>query len=210
MKATVREDPPPAEPPAPAPPLTADEKPGVPIPATEPTPDEGKEPGRDVKTLTVKEVADVREAKQLGNRWGYAGSLGGSVDRPAFVVVGGVRYRVAEKWIVGFDLGWNPWVTTCPMKVRSVVATASGVVTRRFPMKFDRVNLRTSFHLGASMLLFDVYGAPKYSVGPYVALSPLGIDYDLGHAVRIVWDPMEMALPVPLLGQLPLHYERSG
>ena len=67
---------------------------------------------------------------------------------------------------------------------------------------------QSSLHLGVSTLLFDVYGAPKYSTGPCVALSPLGVDYDLGHAVRIVWDPMEIALPVPLLGQLPLYYEQ--
>ncbi|HEX8113416.1 MAG TPA: hypothetical protein VF516_37055, partial [Kofleriaceae bacterium] len=57
-------------------------------------------------------------------------------------------------------------------------------------------------------LLFDVYGAPKYSTGPYGAISLLGLDYDLGQAVRIVFDPMEIALPVPLLGQLPLYYEQ--
>ena len=93
-------------------------------------------------------------------------------------------------------------------EARAGVVTVAGTVIRRFPMAFDRVNLRTSLHLGVSTLLFDVYGAPKYSTGPYIALSPLGIDYDLGHAVRIVWDPMEMALPMPLLGQLPLYYEQ--
>jgi hypothetical protein len=75
-------------------------------------------------------------------------------------------------------------------------------------MRFDRVNLRSSLHLGASTLLFDVVGAPKYSTGVYGAISLLGLDYDLGNAVRIVCDPMEIALPVPLLGQLPLYYEQ--
>jgi hypothetical protein len=94
------------------------------------------------------------------------------------------------------------------MEMRTGVATVSGAVTRRFPMRFDRVNLRTTLHLGVSTLLFDVYGAPQYSTGPYVAFSPLGIDYDLGHSVRIVWDPMEMALPMPLVAQIPLYYEQ--
>jgi hypothetical protein len=89
------------------------------------------------------------------------------------------------------------------MKMRTGVVTVPDTVMRRFAMAFDRVNLRTSLHLGVSTLL---YGAPKYSTGPYVALSPLRVDYDLGRAVRIVWDPMEMALAVPLLGQLPLYY----
>jgi uncharacterized protein (TIGR03382 family) len=205
----ARADEPPPPEPAP-PPVTkpADEKPGVPIPATEPTPAGGAEPGRDVKTPTVKEVAEVREAKKLGNPWGFTGSFGGAVDRPALAMSLGGRYRLTEQWIVGLDGGWNPWITTSPMKLRSGVLTVSGTVIRRFPMAFDRVNLRTSLHLGVSTLLFDVYGAPKYSTGPYIAFSPLGIDYDLGGSVRIVFDPMEMALPMPLVGQLPLYYEQ--
>jgi hypothetical protein len=75
-------------------------------------------------------------------------------------------------------------------------------------MAFDRVNLRTSLHLGISTLLFDVYGAPKGSVGPYIAFTPLGIDYDLGGSVRLVLDPVEIACPVPHLGPLPLYYEQ--
>ena len=185
--APARADDPPPAPPAPSP---VDEKPGVPIPAADPVPVNGQEPGRDVKTPTVKEVAEVRVDKQLGNPWGFAASFGGSVDRPAIVTSFGGRYRITERWIVGLDAGWNPWLTTSPMKMRTGVVTVSGAVIRRFPMAFDRVNLRTSLHLGVSTLLFDVYGAPKYSTGPYVALSPLGVDYDLGHAVRIVWDPM--------------------
>jgi hypothetical protein len=36
----------------------------------------------------------------------------------------------------------------------------------------------------------------------------LGLDHDLGGPVRMVCDPMEIALPAPLLGQLPLYYEQ--
>jgi len=202
------DDPPSPEPTTPPAPTPADEQAGVPTPATDPAPEDGAEPGRDVKTPTVKEVADVREDKRLGNRWGVAGSFGGSIARPAIATSAGGRYRITERWIVGLDAGWNPWVTTSPMTVRAGVFTVAGTVIRRFPMRYDRVNLRSSFHLGTSTLLFDVYGAPKYSTGPYVALSPLGLDYDLGNAVRIVWDPMEMALAMPLVGQLPLYYEQ--
>jgi hypothetical protein len=202
----ARADDPPAVPPSP--PAAADAAPAVPIPTTEPAPPAGQEPGRDVKTPTVTEVAAIREDKKLGSPWGFTGSVGGAVDRPAAVVSLGGRYRITEQWIVGLDAGWNPWITTSPMNMRSGVATVAGTVIRRFPMRFDRVNLRTSLHLGTSTLLFDVQGAPKYSTGPYIAFSPLGLDYDLGHAVRIVLDPMEMALPMPLVGQLPLYYEQ--
>jgi uncharacterized protein (TIGR03382 family) len=198
---------PPSPVPAPGTPA-ANATPAVPSSPTVPTTEPGKEPGRDVPTPTVTEVAKVREVKKLGSPWGFAASAGAAVDRPAGAVSFGGRYRFTEQWVVGLDAGWNPWVATSPMKVHAGVATLSGTLIRRFPMKFDRVNLRTSIHLGVSTLLFDVYGAPKYSTGPYGAFSPLGLDYDLGHAVRIVWDPVEIALPVPLLGQLPLYYEQ--
>jgi hypothetical protein len=191
-------DPPPADAPDPVPPAA---------PTTPVTPD-GKEPGRDVKTPTPEETAKIRADKELGSPWGFTASAGGSIDRAAAVASIGVRYRLRETWLVGLDAAWNPWITTAPMTAHAGVATLAGTLIRRFPMKFDRVNLRSSLHLGASTLLFDVYGAPKYSTGPFGAISVLGIDYDLGHAVRIVLDPMEIALPVPLLGQLPLYYEQ--
>jgi hypothetical protein len=207
------DDPPPAAPPgspAPAPatnapPSAADAPPPA---ATEPVTADGKEPGRDVKTPTPQETAKIRADKELGSRWGFTASAGGSIDRAAVVASLGGRYRIREQWLVGLDAGWNPWITTSPMTAHAGVATLSGALIRRFPMKFDRVNLRSSLHLGVSTLLFDVYGAPKYSTGPYGAISVLGLDYDLGQAVRIVLDPMEIALPVPLLGQLPLYYEQ--
>jgi uncharacterized protein (TIGR03382 family) len=198
------------DPPAKAPdsPIAADTRPAVPTSPAVPSTTPGTEPGREVKTPTVTEVANVREDKKLGNPWGFAVSAGGAFDRPAGAVTVAGRYRFTERWIVGLDAGWNPWIMTSPMTVRAGVATVAATLIRRFPMKFDRVNLRTSLHLGVSTLLFDVYGAPQYSTGPYGAFSPLGLDYDLGHAVRIVWDPMEIALPVPLVGQLPLYYEQ--
>jgi hypothetical protein len=212
------DDPPPAPPslPEPATPGTAAvpasppaSPEAAPPPATTvPVTSDGKEPGRDVKTPTPQETAKIRADKQLGSPWGVTATAGASVDRAAGVASIGVRYRLRETWLVGLDAGWNPWITTSPMTAHAGVATLSGTLIRRFPMKFDRVNLRSSLHLGTSTLLFDVYGAPKYSTGPYGAISVLGLDYDLGGSVRIVCDPMEIALPVPLLGQLPLYYEQ--
>jgi hypothetical protein len=209
LAAPARADdpPPPASPSSPEP-APASPEAAPPPAATVPVTADGKEPGRDVKTPTPQETAKIRADKQLGSPWGVTATAGASVDRAAAVASIGVRYRLRETWLVGLDAGWNPWITTSPMTAHAGVATLSGTLIRRFPMKFDRVNLRSSLHLGTSTLLFDVYGAPKYSTGPYGAISLLGLDYDLGNSVRIVCDPMEIALPVPLLGQLPLYYEQ--
>jgi uncharacterized protein (TIGR03382 family) len=200
----------PPKPAEPATPIAATEPtaPALPPPADRPADAAQKEPGRDVKTPTVAEVQAVRHDKELGSPFGFALSIGGAIDRAAAVGSIGARYRVNERWLVGLDVEWNPWITTSPLKERAGVLTESATVIRRFPMKIDRVNLRSSLHVGVSTLLFDVYGAPKYSTGPYFALCPLGIDYDFGRSLRLVIDPVEFALPVPLLGQLPLYYEQ--
>lgn len=199
------DDPPsPPPPPATATPTTATVPVVLPVDPVAQT----KEPGRDEKTPTAADIVKVREDKQLGSRWGVAASAGVSVDRAAAVGELGMRYRLNERWLVGVDLGWNPWITTAPRRMTDGVFTAAATLVRRFPMKFDRVNLRSSLHLGTSTLLFDVYGAPRYSTGPYAAISLLGIDYDLGGSVRIVVDPAEIAIPMPEVGQLPLWYEQ--
>jgi hypothetical protein len=168
----------------------------------------GREPGRDVKTPTVTEVAEVREAKKLGSPYGFAANLGGSFVHGAFDGAIGGRYRINERWVVGVDAEWNPWVTSSPLSMKAGDAALYATVIRRFPMKLDRVNLRTRLSAGVSTLLFDVYGAPKLDVGPYFAVTPLGIDYDLGGSVRIVFEPLGVVIPVPHLGLIPLYYEQ--
>lgn len=59
---------------------------------------------------------------------------------------------------------------------------------------------------GMSVRLLDVYGAPRGSVGPFAALSPLGIDVDLGRGWRFVLDPVVLVLPVPHVTGLPFYY----
>jgi hypothetical protein len=220
---TPPEPTPPTPTPQPTPPAPAPTAPTAPTaadaPAVDPTvgttepgdsqdTSEGKEPGRDEKTPTVEEVADVRDDKRLGSRFGFNVVIGASISRGAAVGAIGGRYRISEKWLVGLDAAWNPFITTAPLKMRAGVVEVYGTVIRRFPMRYDRVNLRTTVHAGTSTLLFDVYGAPKHSTGLFLAASVLGIDYDLGNAWRLVIDPAQMAVAVPNLTGIPLWYEQ--
>lgn len=194
------------------PPRAAPDVPAVPVIPQKPgdvvDEQQGKEPGRDVATPTLRDVTKVREKKRLGSPLGVTTMVGGSLIHGAANVAAGARYRIDERWLVGADLEWNPWFTSVPLSMKTGVGSAYATLVRRFPMKFDPVNLRTSLHLGVSTLLFDVNGAPKYSVGPFGSFTPLGIDYDLGHATRLVIDPVEIAVPVPHIGLIPLYYEQ--
>lgn len=191
-----------APPDAPAIPVTPDK------PADAAAVQQGHEPGRDVKTPTVTEVEKIREDKQLGSPLGAAFMIGGSFVHGALATSVGGRYRLNERWTLGVDLEWNPWITSVPWALKAGAGSVYATVIHRYPMKLDRVNLRTTLSLGASTLLFDVAGAPKYDIGPYVGLSPLGIDYDFGGGVRLVFDPLGVSVPVPHVGLIPLYYEQ--
>jgi len=198
---------------APAPgPSTAPAAPALPAPADKPADaaavKHGHEPGRDEKTPTVAEVEQVREDKQLGSPFGVDMRIGGAFVHGGVAGSVGLRYRLNERWSIGIDGEWNPWITSAPWTLKTGVADVYATVIHRYPMKIDRVNLRTTLNLGASMLLFDVYGAPKYDIGPVIGFSPLGIDYDLGNHVRIVFDPLGVIVPVPHIGLIPLYYEQ--
>ena len=186
----------PAQPAQPAPPLTGPDAPRV---------YEGHEPGRDVATPTAAHIEKVRDAKRLGPRVGFYVATGGAFDRGALAATLALRVRVTERWTVGFDAEWNPWITpTYAAKAGAVNLMVTGI--RRWPLSWERVNLRNTLQVGTSVQLFDVYGAPAGSVGLYVATSPLGIDVDLGHALRLVVDPTNLAIPIPHLTGAPFYY----
>ncbi|MFT3691530.1 MAG: MYXO-CTERM sorting domain-containing protein [Kofleriaceae bacterium] len=193
-----------APPTAPALPATPDK------PADAAAVQEGHEPKRDEKTPTVQQVEQIREDKKLGSPYGFYAALGGSFVHGALSGDLGFRYRLNERWTIGIDGEWNPWITSAsgPLQIKAGSAMLAATVIHRYPMKLDRVNLRTTFSLGASTVLFDVYGAPSYDIGPYVAFAPLGIDYDFGNSVRLVFDPLGVSVPIPHAGDIPLYYEQ--
>ena len=152
------------------------------------------------------EMVETRERKRPGPRFGLSFGAGASVDRPAFAFQVGARFRYNTRWIFGIDAEWNPFLSIDRSELRAGAFNIYGTVILRFPLRFERINLRTTGYAGLSIGLLDVYGAPRGSVGPFVALAPLGIDVDLGHAWRFVLNPVELVLPVPHVTGLPFFY----
>ncbi|HMJ11846.1 MAG TPA: hypothetical protein VK524_10560, partial [Polyangiaceae bacterium] len=76
----------------------------------------------------------------------------------------------------------------------------------RFPLRFQRVNLRSTLQLGISRMNFDLYGVPKGSVGPFVGFNLLGIDVELSRSIYLVVDPAHIALPIPQTTGVPYVY----
>ena len=171
--------------------------------APPPTAPSGIEPGREVATPTPEHVEKMRKDKQLGPRVGFYTSVSGSVDRGALATSLALRVRITERWTVGFDAEWNPWLAT-PPRAGALNLMVTGI--RRWPLTWERVNLRSTLQLGTSVLLFDVFGAPAGSAGLYAATAPLGIDVDLRRGCRLVVDPLGVAVPIPHLTAAPFYY----
>ena len=115
-------------------------------------------------------------------------------------------FASTEKWLLGLDAEINPFFGINVGAARPGVLNAYASVVRRYPMTWERVNLRTTLQLGFSTLLFNLYGAPAGSIGPYVGLSVLGLDVNLGRGTRSVFDPALISVPVPHVTGQPFYY----
>ena len=110
-------------------------------------------------------------------------------------------------WTFGLDAEWNPWIAiNSSTHVRAGAFNGYGTAIFRIPLAYEKFNLRVTGNLGFSRLLVDLYGVPKNSVGLFVGLSPLGIEWKMSRLFYLVFNPVNVAVPVPHLGTLPFMY----
>lgn len=133
-------------------------------------------------------------------------ATGASYDNTALSAGLGLRYQFLRNWMLGFDGEWNPYVAISPSKFRSGSANAYLSLILRSQLAYETVNLRSQVGLGASMLLFDLVGADKYSVGPFFGIGFLGVEFKAARGVYITIDPTYIAIPVPNLTGVPFMY----
>jgi hypothetical protein len=133
-------------------------------------------------------------------------ATGASYDNTALSAGLGLRYQIHRNWMIGFDGEWNPYVAIRPTKFRSGSANAYLSMILRTQLRYETVNLRSQVGLGASMLLFDLVGADKYSVGPFFGIGFLGVEFKVARGVYFTIDPTYIAIPVPNLTGVPFMY----
>lgn len=142
-------------------------------------------------------TAPLVDARSFASRFGYSSTFGISVENPALAMAMGARYRVAPMLSLGIDAEWNPWASFHADVVRRGSANVSAVGILHWDVGSEVIALRTRLHLGASILLTDLYGAPAGSVGPYLQASALGVEWRLGKNVALIVDPADVAVPIP-------------
>lgn len=138
--------------------------------------------------------------------FGVSVALGVSVTRPAAAIALGGRYRISERFLVGVDAELNPWLSRTTKEFRAGTTNLYATGVLRFPMAYERINLRSTLELGVSRMNFDLYGVPKGTVGPYVGFNALGIDLELGRSLYLVVNPAHIAIPIPQTSGVPFSY----
>jgi uncharacterized protein (TIGR03382 family) len=139
--------------------------------------------------------------------WG--GYLGTSIspDRPALAGQLGLRRRMSTHWTLGWDAEWNPWVSLYGKKtLRPGSFNTYSTVILRFPLAYANFNIRSTLNLGFSYLLFDLYGAPKGSLGYYLGVNPLGLEWKVSRTFLLIVNPLGFAVPIPQVRGVPLTY----
>jgi hypothetical protein len=174
-----------------------------PAPADEPATTDAHSPPAPV-TVVVPQPGP-RDPSQ--GAWGAYLGLAASIDKPAAAIQLGLRRRLSTHWTVGLDGEWNPWLSLYGRRTMTRgVFNGYGTVILRFPLAYENFNLRSTLNLGVSYLLFDLYGAPKGSLGYYAGVSPLGLEWKLSRTFLIIINPLNVAIPVPQTKGIPLSY----
>ena len=157
----------------------------------------------------------ARREERIGATWRradaagaifVAGTVAASWDNPALSVALGGRYQLSSKWMVGLDAEWNPYLAIGESTFRAGDLNIYASIIRRFQLAYERVNIRSTLSLGASILLTNLVGAPSGSFGPFVGVGLLGVEYKAAKGVYVIFDPTYYALPVPHVTGVPFVY----
>lgn len=159
-----------------------------------------------VDALQGNSDAAVPAKKDKAGAFFARAALGASYDKPGLSGGLGLRYQLSEAFMLGVDAEWNPWLAITPSKLRAGAGNAYLSLIRRWQLRYQAVNIRTTLSAGGSYLLFDLVGAPKGSFGPFFGVSLLGVEWKMARGFYLTIDPTYIAIPVPHVTGVPFAY----
>jgi hypothetical protein len=133
-------------------------------------------------------------------------AVGASLDRSAVSADLGGRWAPLARVGLGLDLELNPWIDLLSGSLAPGVASLVGSGFYRWTQG-QGLELRTTVHLGTSVLLFDAVGAPAGSVGAYVGLGALSALLQVAPHTWLEIKP-DVVVPVPQLRGTPFAYRQ--
>ena len=141
-------------------------------------------------------------------RFGAVLSGSAALDRPAIATALGARFRATSRWSFGVDGEWNPWFAVQIKEFRRGALNLYSTAIYSYNLPLNHLQFRTTAHLGTSILLYDLYGAPAGSTGVYLGMNFLGAAFDLGKSFKFIVDPADVAVAVPQLRGVPLVHKQ--
>jgi hypothetical protein len=118
----------------------------------------------------------------------------------------GARYGIGNNWVLGLDAEWNPWIGGNLDEFRSGSVNVYATLIFRIPMRAETLNLRSTLQLGASRIMFDLVGVAEGSIGPYVGVNVLGVEWAFADEVALVIDPAHISIPMPQITGVPFLF----
>ncbi len=137
-------------------------------------------------------------------QWALYGGLAAALEHGAIAETLAVRWYRWESFALGLDVEHNPWFSFD--NARFVNGTINAYATAIYRHTSKGWELRSSAHIGTSVLLFDMVGLNKGTVGAFVGISLLGVAIPIGQKYRLIIDPGHIAIPIPQITGLPFYY----
>jgi hypothetical protein len=191
--------------------MADDDAPPVDTTAEKPSTDDKGEPltpaeQEAIKAPVVVPVAEPGSHDPTEKKISLYFALSGAVDKAAVAGAVGGRMRLTSHWTIGLDGEWNPWISLSTTKIRGGAINVYMTGIGRLPLAYEKFNLRSTVNLGASYLLTPLYGAPSGSIGLYVGVSPLGVEWKASESFYLIVNPINISIPIPQLRGVPLLY----
>jgi len=168
--------------------------------------DEQAGDGRDeVKGGLVAKAGPEEQRALVARRFGVLAGAGISIDNAGYQLIVGLRYDLTRTITVGASAEYSPWISIDTGRTTRGTTNAYAVGIYRWDVR-DYLELRLTLAAGVSVLDFDTWAAQSGSVGPYFAISPLGVGIRMGGHLRLLVDPGEIAVEIPQTTGIPFIY----
>jgi hypothetical protein len=151
--------------------------------------------------------AEPRAGDRNARPWAAVGSVGAAIDRAAGAISLGGRKHGLGRWGVGVDAEWNPFYSTTTG--RTAPGTFNLFALALFTWhETPTYQLRSTAHVGMSILLFELIGVDKGATGLYLGTSLLGVSIRLDDRWHWLIEPSQFAMPMPQLTGFPYYYRQ--
>jgi hypothetical protein len=161
----------------------------------------------EVKGGVIAKATTNEQQELAARRFGILAKGGIAIDKAGYDVGLGLRYDLGKRVTVGLDGEYNPWFSIETGKSVRGATNFYGVGIFRLDVR-DYLEVRLTLSAGISILNFDTWAAKSGSVGPYFAVSPLGVAIRMGGHLRFIIDPAEIVIPIPQTTGIPLAYRQ--